>query len=104
MIAKHSVEQAIATSWDITIVVMKAGRFVYRIGMETCKTFCKGFNDDINGHYTCNTTDGSKICMKDWYGSECKKYGSKICMRDWYGHECKKYCQCHRSLYTKDVN
>ncbi|CAH1774362.1 unnamed protein product, partial [Owenia fusiformis] len=36
---------------------------------EACN-FCLE-SDDCTGHYTCNFSDGSKICMSNWNGTDC---------------------------------
>ena len=47
-------------------------RLRYRIDCQpnyygrNCATFCTAQNDDVNGHYTCNSADGSIQC-RDGY-------------------------------------
>jgi Delta serrate ligand len=36
----------------------------------TCNVSCLA-QDTCQGHYTCNQTDGSKICLSGWGGSQC---------------------------------
>lgn len=36
----------------------------------SCNTFCRAL-DSCKGHYTCNQTDGTKICMSGWSGTNC---------------------------------
>ncbi len=69
-----------------------------------CSVYCVPRNDSI-GHYTCDESDGMKICLPDYYGPECSIYcvpsdnssghylcdetdGSKICLPDFGGENC----------------
>ena len=36
-----------------------------------CTVFCVRQADDVNGHFTCDPTDGSRVCLPDFYGPEC---------------------------------
>ena len=36
-----------------------------------CSVFCVPQDDDVNGHFTCDPTDGSRVCLSDFYGPEC---------------------------------
>ena len=55
-------------------------RFRYRIDCQinyygrNCATFCEAQNDGVNGHYTCNSTDGSVQCRAGYEnpGNNCK--------------------------------
>ena len=31
-----------------------------------CSVLCIPYNDDTNGHYTCNSTTGARICRDGW--------------------------------------
>ncbi|CAH1774350.1 unnamed protein product [Owenia fusiformis] len=37
---------------------------------DACEIYCRA-KDDCTGHYICNTTDGSKICIPDYGGELC---------------------------------
>ena len=37
-----------------------------------CATYCLAQDSDQNGHYTCNTADGSFNCRNGYTGSDCK--------------------------------
>ena len=61
------------TGYSPVVVYLGNGRKVsvrlrYRIDCQpnfygrNCATFCVAQNDDVNGHYTCNSADGSIQC------------------------------------------
>ncbi|KAL9975607.1 hypothetical protein ACROYT_G012788 [Oculina patagonica] len=37
-----------------------------------CAAYCVPHNDTVNGHYTCDERDGSKVCLKGWEGQNCR--------------------------------
>ena len=39
-----------------------------------CSVFCQEMDDDTNGHFTCNRTDGSRVCLSGFYGPECRTF------------------------------
>ena len=61
------------------------------------------------GHFSCNSTTGTKICYSDWYGDNCTTYcltgnhsslyyscsinGKIICNQFWYGENCSVLCK-----------
>lgn len=59
---------------------------------SNCTTFCNSRNDGY-GHYECNKTDGSKICLEGWKNPEnyCME---AVCKRCIHGI-CKNNCSCH---------
>ncbi|EDO35570.1 predicted protein, partial [Nematostella vectensis] len=38
----------------------------------TCGTYCIPRDDNYNGHYTCDSNTGNKICRSYWTGSNCR--------------------------------
>uniref|UniRef100_A0A1I8FHT9 Delta-like protein n=1 Tax=Macrostomum lignano TaxID=282301 RepID=A0A1I8FHT9_9PLAT len=37
---------------------------------QDCNTYCVAQNDDVNGHYTCDS-NGRRVCMIGWTGADC---------------------------------
>ena len=35
-----------------------------------CATYCVAMDDDVNGHYSCDT-NGGKNCLDGWSGPDC---------------------------------
>lgn len=45
-----------------------------------CATYCVAQDTDQNGHYTCNTADGSFICRNGYTGSDCRTRELFVCL------------------------
>ncbi|EDW83808.1 uncharacterized protein Dwil_GK13480 [Drosophila willistoni] len=56
---------------------------------EGCVKFCRPYDADPFGHYTCSET-GERICLTGWHGDYCEKPKCKGCE---HGH-CEKPNQC----------
>ncbi|XP_019852535.1 PREDICTED: neurogenic locus protein delta-like isoform X2 [Amphimedon queenslandica] len=72
-----------------------------------CSVLCIPYNDDTNGHYTCNSTTGARICRDGWQnvdnyckdvachlvcqspGGECTPNGVCTCSPGWSGNQCE---------------
>ncbi|RUS79891.1 hypothetical protein EGW08_012369 [Elysia chlorotica] len=84
-------------------VTAQCDRFFYT---DTCDVNCVP-SDDCLGHYTCDVTDGSKICLDGWAGEHCNISISEtfncsaaycqyqgVCVQ--YGDRSDQvYCCCH---------
>ena len=38
---------------------------------DNCSVFCVAQNSNLNGFFTCDEEDGSRICLLDYYGESC---------------------------------
>ena len=72
---------------------------------RNCTSYCKKPTD---GRYSCNNTNGLKMCHPYWPGRNCETHcreyvngtyicntttGLKICNQNWYGYNCTVYCK-----------
>ena len=69
-------------------------RLRYRIDCQpnyygrNCAKFCTAQNDDVNGHYTCNSADGSIQCRDGYENPSNYCRDSKLAIPDIYFYHC----------------